>query len=155
MTGPLRIEITLPRNRHKSGVLLLLGGERVVATMLCLGRAAGELAAAGKNPTRDPVRRNGDTPLGVYLAPRGVEARPRNRQAGFGAHWIPLDPIGGQAQTAKDNGRAGLAIHGGRGDQRLVPTAGCVRVFDKDFATLRAAIGPLKGFRVEVKESPA
>lgn len=155
MSEDLSIDITLPANRRNSGVLKLLRGAELVVHMRCLGRAAGEKAAEAGNPTRDELKRNGDTPTGSYLAPRGVEARPKARQTGFGTHWIPLDPIGGQAQAAEDAGRAGLAIHGGRGDARLVPTAGCIRVLDKDFARLKAAIGDVKGFRVEVKETPA
>lgn len=148
------IEIIIPTNRRIAGTLKVLDAAgRPIAVMPCLARAAQELSSAAGNPGRNPTKRNGDTPVGDYLAPAGVEPRAPGRQRGFGTHWIPLDPVGGQAQVAEDNGRAGLAIHGGRGDTRLVPTAGCIRVFDADFARLVAALRGAKGFKVTVQEA--
>lgn len=150
----VRIDIVLPKDRHQTGELLVTVDGHRLPPMRCLGRAANEKAAEAHNPSHDPTRRNGDTPVGSYIARFGVTPRPSQGQRGFGTHWIPLDPIGGQAQKAEDNGRAGLAIHGGRGDDRFVPTAGCVRVHDKDFAIMRTAIGAAKDFPVEISEVP-
>lgn len=139
-----RIAIALPADRRRPGTLSLLeGGVLVAGPWECLGRAAGELAAALGNPARDPLRHNGDTPLGEY-GDTGVEPH-TGPGAGIGARWIPLRPVAGDALTAALAGREGLAIHAGRprrADGSLMPTAGCVRMDPADFAALCAAIGP-------------
>jgi len=50
----------------------------------------------------------------------------------YGAAFILLDPQTGDAYLAKDNGRAGLAIHGGDPDQNgaLRATEGCLRLYN-------------------------
>jgi hypothetical protein len=149
------ILVTLPADRTEPGTLTVTDGKgKTLAAMPCLGRAARELCAQGDNPSCAPTKRLGNTPLGDYVARQGVVARPKERQRGFGTHWIPLDPVGGEAQVAEDNGRAGLAIHGGRGNARLVPTGGCIRVFDKDFARLAQVLGPAVAIRVRVRAAP-
>jgi hypothetical protein len=146
------ITVTLPADRTQPGTLTVTDGKgRMLASMPCLGRAARELCAQGGNPSCAPTKRLGNTPLGDYVARQGVVARPKGRTTGFGTHWIPLDPVGGEAQEAEGNGRAGLAIHGGRGNARLVPTGGCIRVLDKDFARLAAALGDHVAVRVRVR----
>ncbi len=147
------ILITVHRDRFRAGTLQVLdaAGRSVLETP-CLARAAAEVAAAAGNPKRDPLKRRGDTPAGSYVAPQGVVALDPP-QKGFGGGWIPLDPVGGEAQAAENAGRRGLAIHGGRGDKKLVPTAGCVRVLDADFARIAGALRGAKGFVVEVREA--
>lgn len=146
------IRITVPANRNNRGTLAVLDAAgREVVSCVCLAKAAQELASKVGNSKRDPVKRYGDTPVGSYIAQKGAVALDPPQKS-FGAGWIPLDPVGGQAQTAEDRGRSGLAIHGGRGNTRLVPTGGCIRVFDRDYARIVAALRGAKGFKVEVTE---
>ncbi|BCW89981.1 hypothetical protein sos41_31490 [Alphaproteobacteria bacterium SO-S41] len=147
------IKITLPRNRANPGTLSVLDAAgREQLTVPCLGKAAGEIATKAGNPSRNPLKRRGDTPLGTYLAHVGAAAFGRYMKS-YGLGWIPIDPIGGDAQKAEDAGRTGLAIHGGRGNgPKLIPTAGCVRVGDADFAKISAALRGAKGFQVEIVE---
>lgn len=58
-----------------------------------------------------------------------------------------MEPIGGDALTAKSNGRVGLLIHAGRhafssivNAKALKPTNGCIRMLDFDMAGLILAI---------------
>lgn len=145
----LRVRIELPGNRYQPGALRVLQGARTVAgPWACLGRAANELAALAGNPHRDPIMHDGDTPTGLYGR---TMVLPTSGREGLGLRWIPLIPVAGQALDASLKGRTGLGIHAGRGDEKLVPTAGCVRMLDRDFATLAAALGN-SSFDVEIVE---
>lgn len=147
----LRIFVLLHKNRKTPGVLTVYNGEVALAIVPCLGDAADSLSVAKGNPTGDPTKFLGDTPSGQYIAQKGVVVLGQHVE-GIGTQWIPLDPVGGQAQVAENNGRSGLAIHGGRGNDRLKPTKGCIRVFDKDFPKIRNALGSAKQVPVEVVE---
>jgi hypothetical protein len=129
----LVIEVSLPIFRQRHGYMILKEDDAIIGgPWKCLGKSDNLRAARANNPTRDPLRIKGDTPLGTYHT-RGVS--PANI-IGIGDRWIALDPVSGDALTAKMNGRRGLGIHGGRGNDRLVPTEGCVRLFNIDFLTL-------------------
>lgn len=105
--------------------------------LACLGKADNRRAAEHGNPDRDPVRPYGDTPLGRY---DGKVVRFDLPDKVLGEAWIKLDPKSGEALAGLGNGRSGLGIHGGRGDEKLMPTLGCVRMYDRDFKVLVAAI---------------
>lgn len=136
----LRILVKLPPRslRQNSGTLRL--EDETGATLLvcdCLGKADGQAAAAANNPSRDPVEEDGDTPTGLYAAAKLLPIAPSDKNyAHMGAWFMPLIGTAGEAARAKSNGRHGLAIHGGRGDARLVPTHGCLRIRDIDMTSL-------------------
>lgn len=153
----MRLEITLRRDRRILGVLALHQGERMVFSCPCLGRADAINAAQAGNPTRDPFRRNGDTPTGQYTG--RIERHPMEPERTYGK-WPPirLIPAGGDALIAHNNGRRGLLIHGGHlGPNGIMrPTNGCVRVEDKHqnaiLSHLRMAA--VKEFQIQIIEVP-
>lgn len=127
----MKIHIEFPASRWLRGYLSIEGTD---FGCFCYGRADGTAATKAGNPTRSPLMRNGDTPLGTYVgtvqpAPWGTSA---SRLRSYGPHRaIKLEPTGGDALAAKANGRSGLAIHGGdlSADGRgFRPTHGCVRL---------------------------
>lgn len=131
----LAIRVSLPVNRWNEGRLRLYsaGGE-LLLDVPARGKADDSAAALSGNPSRDPTRPYGDTPAGSY-APVSVMRR-KEITPGIGAAWIPMEGATGDALKARMNGRRGLGIHGGRGDQELVATKGCIRLRDSDFARL-------------------
>lgn len=136
----MRITIRLPRDRSKPGELDLIddAGLLLLRGLPCLGKADNERAAKAGNPRRLPTKPYGDTPTGTYAtATVATYAPPHPR---MGAFAIPLEGIDGEALIARAE-RTGLAIHGGRGNVRLVPTFGCVRLFDDDMLALAVNIG--------------
>jgi hypothetical protein len=145
-----RILIEVPRNRLKTGTLTLFGhtGDQLFSCK-CLARSVGHPS----NPTRDPLKYRGDTPVGKYaLTFCTALAAPI---PGIGSLWIGLDPddfYDTQARKAELNGRRGLGIHGGRGDALLKPTHGCVRLADSDMRRLARFAGKLR-FPVEIREA--
>lgn len=148
------MKIMLPEDRAKPGILRLFEGpqQTLVFDAQCLGKADNLRAADKGNPARDPARPYGDTPTGEYGPTRWFPfAQPHPR---MGDGWIPLSGISGQAEDAVRNGRTGLGIHAGRGDGRLVPTYGCVRMRDADMARLAEIVGD-REIRVEIYEELA
>lgn len=135
------IEVFLPRDRAKSGYLHLFegDGECVIYDVPCRGKADNQRAAANGNAARDPTLPYGDTPSGRYLPARVIRYNPRHPT--FGPYAILLEGESGDALKAKRNGRTGLAIHGGRGDDLLVATYGCIRVHDSEMGRLAHVIG--------------
>lgn len=106
----------------------------------CYADADSADAAAHDNPTEDATRPFGDHPFGEY---RVVDVRwtvtERDRRR-YGPVRLVLDPIAGDALKAKENGRAGLAIHGGpTRDGALRATNGCLRVDDDTAEALASA----------------
>lgn len=137
----MTIRITFPADRTLPGVLRLLEAEVVLMECPALGKADNEAARRASNPTRDPVRKMGDTPLGSYRARVGYPlSRDEKSTRTYGPHpVIELDPLTGDALTAEQNGRTGLLIHGGvMALGRLRPTFGCVRVSDEAQAQIVA-----------------
>ncbi|KKC24867.1 hypothetical protein WP12_16670 [Sphingomonas sp. SRS2] len=55
---------------------------------------------------------------------------------GVGRRWISLTPESGQARDAWNAGRDGLGIHAGRGDERLLPTLGGIRILERDMSVI-------------------
>jgi hypothetical protein len=139
------------------GVLALHDGERMVFSCPCLGRADALNAAQAGNPTRDPLRRNGDTPTGQYTG--RIERHAMEPERNYGkCPPIRLIPTGGDALIAHNNGRRGLLIHGGHlwPNGIMRPANGCVRVEDKYQNAIlshlrRAAVTE---FPIQITEAP-
>lgn len=136
-----RLEATLPKNRYDAGTARLLAADGAVVMdgIPCRGKADNFKAMDANNPLRDPTRPWGDTPTGAYEPARVTRFDPPHRS--FGRYAILLEGVSGQALEARANGRTDLAVHGGRGDARLVTTYGCLRMFDRDLAAIAAAAG--------------
>lgn len=140
------IIILLPRNRLHVGRLIVADADVLsLHECDCLGKADNARAARERNPERDPTRPYGDTPAGLFSSPGIVTfAAPHPR---LGHAWLPMEGIQGQAHKAVLGGRTGLGIHAGRGNDRLVPTYGCVRVRDADFGAIEEIV---KGAAIRV-----
>ncbi len=146
---PATVLITVPKDRTKAGKLVLHdANHNPLFSCLCLARSAGHAT----NPTRDPLKYRGNTPVGKYALTHIVHlAKPIT---GIGSIWCPLDPddfYDTQARKAELKGRTGLGIHGGRGDAALKATHGCVRLKDRDMADFARIAGKLR-FTVEIRE---
>lgn len=153
MPEGLVIRVKLPGNRLKTGMLELVDpitGLAIYGPVPVLGRAARNTAAQHGNPTGTPTLPFGDTPTGNYNIPSILlsgtgTSHPADRYGSSGV--IVLDPMNGQAATAKANGRTGLLIHAGRQvatptplPSHLKPTNGCIRMLESDLAGLIQAI---------------
>lgn len=149
---PAQVIVTLPKDRTRPGRLEYrdIKGE-LAFSCPALGRSAGHPS----NPTRDPMKHRGNTPVGRYAITFVSHlARPIT---GIGSLWIGLDPddfYDTQARRAELAGRTGLGIHGGRGDAVLKPTHGCIRLTDRDMAALARIAGKTR-FTVLVQEQEA
>ena len=147
-------EIVLPADRRREGRLRLIDDTGDVLDVRCLGKADNATAAKHGNPHRSPLRPYGDTPTGEYLVTAIRRYDPLH--ASFGARFIALEPIGGDALTAKQNGRAGLAIHDDDvppADGTLRVTYGCVRVDTPAAVALAARL--MVDDRVMIREGDA
>lgn len=136
----MTIEVTLPKDRLKLGKIRLLDGVAILHEGQALGLADRGAAIAAGNPTRSPLKRNGDTPTGEYSGiwlsnnlggPDGAELLRK-----YGAYPILLlSPTAGQALLTRGV-RSGLAIHSGALNPnpayakwaQMRPTNGCIRV---------------------------
>jgi hypothetical protein len=141
------IEVNLPADRSEGTLRVLNSAGQVVLTDIrALGRADRGAAQAHGNQNRDPLHRYGDTPIGGYQV---VQIFSTGSGTPYDATMygpngaIRLDPVAGEAYTARLNGRTGLLIHSGRdrGPGRgLVPTNGCLRVTNADMRRIIDAI---------------
>jgi L,D-transpeptidase catalytic domain len=143
------ILISLHADRTKLGTLVLKNhkGETLFSCQ-CLGHSAGHAS----NPSRDPMRHRGNTPVGKF-ATTHISHLP-HAVIGIGSLWCPLDPdnfYDTQARRAEIAGRDGLGIHGGRGNFIHKMTHGCVRLLDRDMQDFARIAGKLR-FTVEIKE---
>lgn len=149
-----KLAVNLPGNRWNTGEAHLFApdGGPVLAHMPCYGKADNKRAAEALNPTRDQTRPWGDTPSGTYAPTRVLRFNPPHRT--FGRYAILLEGVSGQALAAKANGRTDLAVHGGRGDAKLMATYGCLRLFDRDIEAIAKAVGDdLVAVEIHEKES--
>lgn len=133
----VEIWIEIAGDRSRPGTLSVYRGlVRIAGPFRCLAKSDNLAAAAAGNPTRDPLRKMGDTPLGRFSLSLIAPGTPE-RSYGPGKRYL-LDPTGGAALLAKRNGRRGMEIHGGPlniGGQ-LRPTHGCIRVDDATITEL-------------------
>lgn len=138
----MRLCIDLPRDRNRTGVLRAIDGKgkTVFGPVPVAGRASDLLAAAHRNPGRDPLFRFGDTPLGQYrllrVLDRGSRAFLRSNDLGSAA--LALAATSGPAAIAEANGRYHVLVCGGplSADGRLRSTAGAMRLRDEDAIAL-------------------
>lgn len=147
---PLTIHVFLPANRELPGFLRVYGPDKIGAQLItselvvpydipCRGKADNRQAIKAENPDRDPTKPYGDAPSGIFLPSRISRFTPPRKT--FGRWAIRLEGQSGQALEAKEGGRTGLAIHGNRGDIKLMATYGCIRVFERDMEILSKTIG--------------
>lgn len=134
----VEIWIEVTSDRSIPGRLSVYRGlTRIAGPFRCLAKSDNIAAAQAGNPTRDPMKPMGDTPLGrfaVQLIPPGLPLR----SYGPGKRYL-LDPVAGPALQAKKNGRRGMEIHGGAltaTGGKLRPTHGCIRVDDSTITAL-------------------
>lgn len=139
----MKIYARLPHDRTAEGTIWAINDAARIAAgpEICLGKADNAAAKAHGNPQRFPVKPFGDHPLGRYRVTRIVRYGPTSDAKAFhsyGRGFLGLEPLAGDAATAKANGRTGLAIHGGapNASGRLRPTNGCLRVPDAFAAQL-------------------
>lgn len=141
----MRIEILLPRDRSSLGTLQAFNddGEPVVGPVKCLGKADNAAAKLHGNPDRISIKPFGDTPTGEYRVAQLISHSGETEIHTYGTYpSILLDPLAGDALTAKQNGRLGLMIHGGDAGPsgRLRPTYGCIRVAELSERNLAALV---------------
>lgn len=147
--GAMLIAIKLPKDRRQIGQLAVKDGDlTLLAGIECRGKADNGTATARGNPSRIATMPYGDMPSGRWHECKVTKlAQPVD---GIGGSWIPLEkPWSGDAVQAQINGRRGLAIHAGRGNDDLMATKGCIRIRDRDFARLCEVLGD-RVFDVEV-----
>ena len=133
--GNLVIEVVLNKDRNIAGKIHITDdfGNEVKLSAPTPYRSA---AVLGYALHRDTVTSNGDTPTGTYEIKDTVVSSSQNKSS-YGPMRIRLDPISGDALSAKENGRTGIDIHGGDsvtlpGRTGLKQTQGCVRVSNEN-----------------------
>lgn len=148
----LEIRVTLPRDRTKLGELSVYGADGLVILgpgVPALGCSDEEFATLNGNPTRNPLKRGGDTPYGSYSVKvdRFTPPVSETNFHSYGAYGVlQLTPVSGDALMAAGNGRSGICLHGGVPNpaytqwQGMRPTHGCVRAFDATVLTLMTEI---------------
>ena len=141
-----RILVDLLKDRTRLGKLRFFSDDMELRfECACLGRADNAEARKHGNPTRDPKRPFGDTPVGTYrvLAIRSAGSSPSDVRS-YGPHAaIAIEGTSDDAMAARVVGkRTGLLIHGGAlsANKTLRPTHGCIRVSDPDMLALHGAI---------------
>lgn len=134
----MRVLATLPADRYEAGELWVEHDGRVVyGPVPARGEADTTNAIAHHNAQEDPTQAYGDHPYGRYLI-QGIVPSTEERQATYGPFFLRLNPVAGQAWEARQNGRTGIGIHGGRphADGRLRETYGCLRLYNADLEGL-------------------
>jgi hypothetical protein len=136
-----QIHVHLPIDRWLPGFLVLMNAEetQLLYDIPCRGKADGGNARKNNNPERDPTRPWGDLPSGLYEEVTVSRFKPERKT--FGPTAILLNGITGDARKARDYGRTGIAIHANRGNDRLMATYGCLRLFDRDMDLICTTIG--------------
>lgn len=134
----MRVYALLPHDRTQEGVLWATDDAGpILGRVRCKGKADNQHAIDHGNPTRDPLKPYGDTPLGVFrMGPVEWGKAPAHS---YGAVFIRLSPVSGPAWEARQNGRAGLGAHGGDlapDGHSLRPTDGCPRLLNEDASAL-------------------
>ncbi len=105
--------------------------------------ADGAAAVAHGNADESSTRPFGDHPFGEYLVVAVRWSKTDDERQHYGSVRLLLDPVGGDALIAKNNGRTGLCIHGGPlRDEQLRATNGCLRVDDVTAVALAKLVEP-------------
>lgn len=112
-------------------------GKLLAGPWPCRGKADGDEAAKHNNKERYPTRPFGDHPYGEYIIKNVIKGPVP--ESSFGPMFLLLDPIKGDALTAKILGRTGLGVHGGApgvGKNLLRATDGCLRTTNEAMVAL-------------------
>lgn len=126
-----------PFDRAQYGQIVLENeGKILIGPLPCLGKGGRSKQAKSGNWKL----KGNDTPTGQYI---GTLAQWHPADVYGPQRVITLDPISGNALKAKELGRSGLAIHGGRAQDNLWSTEGCVRVFDRHMQMILAKLDQL------------
>jgi hypothetical protein len=127
-------------------------GEVLLDRAPALARSDSAKAASVGNSSRDPLKRYGDLPTGLY---RAIVAEPGVPARTYGtSKRLLLVPQKGQAKkAAEEYGRSSLMVHAGALNPAykrwagLRPTYGCLRVSEETMAAilklLEKATGPV------------
>lgn len=139
------IIVNLPSNRDYKGSLKMYNsaGVLVFGPVDALGRGTSD--ANNDNDHTKWWMIDADTPTGDYSA---TKVGPGSPTSSYGpCDRISMDPISGNALTAKNDGRSGFMIHGGDPDTNsndswypLRPTYGCIRISNTDQCNLMSHI---------------
>lgn len=138
-----RLEVRLPSDRHQPGEIVLRNdeGNVVGGPFPIIGRASPNFGdEPDPNPSRDPLRRYGHTPMGEYWIYDVQRSGPGTiwPESSYGrVGVIRLIPLSGDAARAQENGRTGIHIHARANDNGvLIGTGGCLRMREKDLERL-------------------
>lgn len=135
----MHLQVKLPSNRDRSGVLNVQMDGKTIRTYEVLGRGS-------QGPGDTVFQTNGNTPTGTY---DGVGFENKSNQNSYGPVALRLKAQSGDALTAHDEfGRDGLMIHGGslggsgywRGADELRATHGCLRLDSEDMLNLQTLV---------------
>jgi hypothetical protein len=143
----VRILSRLPLNRWYPGVLMVEddGGSIILGPFSCRGKADNGDAVAHGNPQRYPTLPYGDHPYGGYHVALVQKDKPTAHT--YGPYFLLLDPVSGDALKGKQNGRTGIALHGGDLSDQDIPygplraTDGCLRTTNEAISAI-AALAP-------------
>lgn len=138
------IAVNLKKDRTELGSLVATGDDGIIAgPFSCLAISDIQAAVDAGNPSRDPIKPEGNLPTGTY---RCNIVGPGLPVHSYGpGQRIELTGIAGDALTAMLL-RSGLLDHGGDlnpayvGWEGLRPTHGCCRLRNEDIAALIAVL---------------
>lgn len=143
---PMKLWSQLPKDRFRPGRFWLTddAGTVVFGPVPCRGEADNSGAVAHGNPIEDPTKAYGDHPAGSYRVlevfwdPQPVHS--------YGPAFLKLEPTGGEAFTARVNGRSGIGIHGGDPgpNGELRPTFGCLRLSNENIQVVAHVVDELR-----------
>ena len=146
----MTLSVTLSKDRKILGTIESRSDAgRIGGPWECYGKSDNAKAAAQGNPTRNPLKKFGDTPTGTYSLT--LAGQPQADTRTFGPHpVIMMEAKSGQCLDAvSKGGRAGIWLHGGHlnGVGKLRPTYGCLRVHNATMVEIIALVkqfGPLE-----------
>lgn len=129
----MKIFSKLPLNRFNTGSLWVVNdkSEIIFGPVRARGEVDNDAAKKANNEEENPELPYGDHPYGVYRVVKPVRiADAKEHQDKYGPFFIPVNPVSGEAMRARQNGRSGFGIHGGKlhKDGRLRETLGCLRI---------------------------
>ncbi len=131
VTGLWHINVDFSDDRSEPGTLYLYNasGTKLFQTS-CLGKSASNLPQS---------QTNGDTPTGTYT---GRLSGPDYPTESYGPYKV-VAMTGVSGNIALYSHRSGIGIHGGRSQETLQATNGCIRVFNSAQLTLQNTITSL------------
>lgn len=152
--------VVLPKDRTMLGTFTVVDvdGNRIVGPFPCLGLSDHGAAAMQGNPTADPLKPFGDTPLGLFAATLIPPAGPAPSDVhSYGPYRrLALTPISGPCASMD---RDGIEAHGGGLDplrtktQGLRCTHGCLRLKDADILPVLIKLTGAEEILVNVTEA--